>query len=127
MSQLGHDRLRSGAYFTQGDTSPIMGGTDGYLYNHEPVGDTFNDNGNPLTWTMTLSPCALKEGLQNLDIEGILWDFFQQSGSCRVGLAPTGKRRLSTAHANSGHSQVAGRRSQPLPHLRNSDWRTYVI
>ena len=23
---------------------------------------------------------------------------------CRVGLAPTGKRRLSTAHANSGHS-----------------------
>src|SRR5450432_826232 len=25
---------------------------------------------------------------------------------CRVGLAPTGKRRLSTAHANSGHSQI---------------------
>jgi hypothetical protein len=23
---------------------------------------------------------------------------------CRVGLAPTGKRRLSTAHAKSGHS-----------------------
>src|SRR5260370_7094168 len=25
---------------------------------------------------------------------------------CRVGLAPTGKRRLSTAHANSGHSPI---------------------
>jgi hypothetical protein len=25
---------------------------------------------------------------------------------CRVGLAPTGKRRLFTAHANSGHSVV---------------------
>src|SRR3981189_3887134 len=25
---------------------------------------------------------------------------------CRVGLAPTGKRRLFTAHANSGHSYL---------------------
>jgi hypothetical protein len=26
---------------------------------------------------------------------------------CRVGIAPTGKRRLVTAHANSGHSATA--------------------
>ena len=26
------------------------------------------------------------------------------SKNCRVGLSPTGKRRLSTAHANFGHS-----------------------
>jgi hypothetical protein len=29
---------------------------------------------------------------------------------CRVGLAPTGKRRLCTAHANSGHSRSRSRR-----------------
>jgi len=71
----------SGSHFTQGDTSPIMAGTDGYLYNHDPIGDTFNDNGNPLTWTLTLSPYALREGLQNMDVEGVLFDFFQQAGN----------------------------------------------
>jgi hypothetical protein len=34
----------------------------------------------------------------------------------RVGLAPTGKRRLVTAHANSGHSQSAQRTGQVEPH-----------
>jgi hypothetical protein len=71
----------SGGHFTQGDTSPIMAGNDGFLYNHDPIGDTFDDNGNPLTWTLSLSPYALKEGQQNLDIEGIVPDFFQQSGT----------------------------------------------
>jgi hypothetical protein len=71
----------SGSHFTQGDTSPIMAGTDGYLYNHDPANGNYDDNGNPLTWTMTLSPYALNEGLQSLDVEGILWDFFQQSGN----------------------------------------------
>lgn len=71
----------SGSHFTQGDTSPLMAGTDGFLYNHDPVGDTFNDNGNPLTWTLSVSPIAKSEGLQNLDVEGVLWDFFQQSGN----------------------------------------------
>ena len=28
------------------------------------------------------------------------------SKSCRVGLAPTGKRRLSTAHAQTGHIKM---------------------
>ena len=71
----------SGSHFTQGDTSPIMAGTDGFLYNHDPVGDTFNDNGNPLTWILTISPLAKSEGLQNLDVEGCLWDFFEQEGN----------------------------------------------
>lgn len=71
----------SGNHFTQGDTSPIMAGTDGYLYNHDGVGDSFNDNGNPLTWTLTLAPYALREGLQSLDIEGIVFDFFDQAGN----------------------------------------------
>jgi hypothetical protein len=33
----------------------------------------------------------------------------------RVGLAPTGKRRLLTAHANSGHSQTVRRTGQVDP------------
>ena len=70
----------SGTHLTQGDTSPIMAGTDGYLYNHDPIGDVFNDNGAALTWELTLAPIAKDEGLQNLDIEGVRWDFFQQSG-----------------------------------------------
>ncbi len=71
----------SGSHFTQGDTSPIMAGTDAYLYNHDPVGDTYNANGNPLTWTLTLAPYALREGLQNMDVEGIVHDFFNQIGN----------------------------------------------
>jgi hypothetical protein len=35
----------------------------------------------------------------------------------RVGLAPTGKRRLLTAHANSGHSPTAQRMGQLDPFL----------
>lgn len=71
----------SGTHFTQGDTSPLMAGTDGFIYNHDPVGDTFNDNGTALTWTLTLAPITKDQGLQNLLIEGILWDFFQQQGN----------------------------------------------
>lgn len=71
----------SGAHFTQGDTSPLMAGTDGYIYNHDPIGDTFNDNGNPLTWTLTLAPYALHEGQQNMDINGIIFDFKDQMGT----------------------------------------------
>jgi hypothetical protein len=71
----------SGSHFTQGDTSPLMAGTDGYIYNHDPVGDSFNDNSQPLTWILTIAPLAKSEGLQNLDVEGVLWDFFQQQGS----------------------------------------------
>ena len=33
----------------------------------------------------------------------------------RVGLAPTGKRRLLTAHANSGHSAMLGERAKLIP------------
>jgi hypothetical protein len=71
----------SGAHFTQGDTSPLMCGTDGFIYNHDPPNDAFNDNGQPLTWSLTLAPIAKTEGLQNLDVEGVLWDFFQQQGN----------------------------------------------
>lgn len=85
----------SGHHFTTGDTSPIMAGTDGYLYNHDPVSDTFNDNGTALEWTLTMSPVAKAEGLQNVDVEGVLWDFFQQQGNITATL--TGFDRLTDA------------------------------
>jgi hypothetical protein len=74
----------SGDHFTQGDTSPIMAGTDGHLYNHDPIDDTNNDNGNPLTWTLTVAPYALQEGERNLDLEGIVFDFQGQIGDITV-------------------------------------------
>jgi hypothetical protein len=70
----------SGTHFTQGDTAPLMAGTDGFIYQHDPVGDTFNDNGAPLAWTLTMNPLALEEGLARMDVEGIRFDFFQQAG-----------------------------------------------
>lgn len=70
----------SGSHFTQGDTSPYMAGTDGYIYNHDPISETNDDNGNPLTWNLNLSPYALNEGIESVDVEGILFDFFEQMG-----------------------------------------------
>ena len=40
----------------------------------------------------------------------------------RVGLAPTGKRRLLTAHANSGRSPTAWRTGQIGPFADTRDW-----
>lgn len=71
----------SGAHFTQGDTSPLMAGTDGFIYNHDPIADTNNDNGNPLSWSATLSTFSISEGVQNADVEGVRFDFFEQNGN----------------------------------------------
>lgn len=70
----------SGSHFTAGDTSPILAGTDGYLYQADETGVN-DDNGTALTWTLTLAPFLLKEGMQNVDLEGIRFDFFEQSGA----------------------------------------------
>lgn len=71
----------SGSHFTSGDTSPVMAGTDGYLYAHDPVSGNMDDNGNPMTWQLTLSPFAADEAIQSVDLEGIEFDFFQQIGN----------------------------------------------
>lgn len=76
----------SGSHFTAGDTSPIMAGTDGYLYNHDPISLSYDDNGNPLAWILTLAPLAQNEGMQNVDVEGVVWDFFQQVGAISATL-----------------------------------------
>lgn len=71
----------SGSHFTAGDTSPVLAGTDGILYNHDPIDLNYDDNGQPLTWYLTLSPYAMQSALLNVDVEGIEFDFFQQSGA----------------------------------------------
>lgn len=73
----------SGSHFTAGDTSPVVAGTDGYLYQMDEAASV-DDNGQPLGWTLTLAPFALKEGTQNADLEGIRFDFFDQSGAITV-------------------------------------------
>jgi hypothetical protein len=76
----------SGSNFTQGDTSPYMAGTDGYLYNHDPIDLNYDDNGTPMTWTLSLSPYAMNEGVQSVDLEGVLFDFFDQIGDVTATL-----------------------------------------
>ena len=74
----------SGSHFTQGDTSPYMAHDDGYIYNHDPASGSYDDNGTALVPTLTLSPYVLEEGEQSMDVEGVLVDFFQQSGNYTV-------------------------------------------
>ncbi|MGA8529488.1 MAG: hypothetical protein WB622_07220, partial [Acidobacteriaceae bacterium] len=79
-----------------------------------------DDNGTPLQWTLTLAPFALKEGLQNVDLEGISFDFFEQSGAISVTVntydeltdaAPMDTQTSSIPDALSGLTdfRVAGR------------------
>ncbi len=58
-----------------------MAHTDGYLYNHDPASLSYDDNGQPLAWSLSLSPYAMNEGLQNVDLEAVLFDFFEQTGA----------------------------------------------
>ena len=125
----------SGAHFTAGDSSPYMAGTDGYLYNHDPANMNNDDNGKPLTWTMTLSPYAMKEGVQNLDVEGILWDFFEQSGNIEAtvttydrltDLTPMDQQTVTVPDVSAGLSdyRVSGRYIQAS--LTSSDAGNYM-
>jgi hypothetical protein len=67
----------SGAHFTQGDTRPYMGSTDGYIYQHENTRDA---NGAAISWSAELSPYCIAEGSQGIDVERLDLDLFQQSG-----------------------------------------------
>lgn len=67
----------SGTHFTQGDTRPYMGTSDGYIYQHEVGHD---DNGVILPWSLTLAPYAMSEGASRLDMEYAVMDFQDQVG-----------------------------------------------
>lgn len=109
----------SGSHFTAGDTSPILAGTDGYLYQADETGN-YDDNGQALTWTLTLAPFVMKEGLQNVDLEGIRFDFKDQSGAISAtvntfdeltDLSPMDTETESISDSQSGMTdfRVAGR------------------
>ena len=68
----------SGTHFTQGDTRPYMGKGDGFITQHE-VG--FDDNGVPMPWSLTLSPYAMNQGVQSMDVMNFIPDFFEQVGN----------------------------------------------
>jgi hypothetical protein len=67
-----------GAQYTQGDTSPYFGATDGFIYKHET---DFDANGVALPYSMTLAPFGItKGGRYNYLIEYVVNDFFEQMG-----------------------------------------------
>jgi hypothetical protein len=67
----------SGTHFTQGDTRPYMGNTNGFIYQHENTND---DNGAILPWNLTMAPYAMNEGGEHVDIQYIVPDFRDQIG-----------------------------------------------
>jgi hypothetical protein len=73
----------SGAHFTQGDTRPYMGGSDGFIYQHE---NGLDDNGAIMPWSITLAPYALNEGGSHFDVQYIVADFLGQIGNISLTL-----------------------------------------
>ena len=108
----------SGTHFTQGDTSPLMAGTDGYIYNHDPIGDNFNDNGQPLSWKLTLSPYAIQEGMQSMDVEAVLIDFLNELGN--ISITANGFDRLNDAAPMDTDTEISGPTDNPYTDFRVS-------
>jgi hypothetical protein len=79
-TSLGTTGHASGSHFSSGDTSPVLAGVDGYLYQTDEP-NQWDDNGQPLTWTLTLAPYQINEAMEYIDLEGFRFDFFQQSGA----------------------------------------------
>ena len=73
--------------------------------------------------TLALSPIrdTLTEGFSHF-VTSMTAPVASGWSGCRVGLAPTGKRRLFTAHTQSGHRTVIGCRATQLD--TNGDLRT---
>jgi hypothetical protein len=90
-----------GTHFTQGDVSPYMGAQDGYLYQHE---QGLDDNGVPLTWSLTLAPAALNQGYMMMDLSYIVPDFFEQVGD--ITLSVTTWDRLNDSTPEDSESDV---------------------
>lgn len=67
----------SGAHFTQGDTRPYMGMTDGFIMQHE---NGWDDDGTILPTSLNLAPFAMTEGGTHMDVEYFVSDFKDQVG-----------------------------------------------
>lgn len=74
----------SGTYFTQGDTRPYLGLSDGYINQHENTND---DNGSILPWSLTLARYVLSEGRQNMRINGFQFDYTAQAGNITIDVS----------------------------------------
>lgn len=67
--------------FVNGDNRPYLGDTSGFIYQHE-VG--LDGAGVAITSTMTLGPYALSASFVSMDVQGIVFDPFQQVGDITV-------------------------------------------
>lgn len=100
---IGTNTRTSGTHFTQGDNRPYFGDSTGFIYQHE---NTLDANGSPLAYTLTLAPYSVEQGMQNTQIESILWDFFEQSGTV-TALLNTYDRMTDTAPMDTETDTVA--------------------
>lgn len=82
---FGRNDRTAGSSFDQGDTRPYFAsGTNFLIYQHE---NTYDADGAPLESIMTLAPYALSPGGgQNMQVDYVQWDFFQQAGNINMTL-----------------------------------------
>ena len=73
----------SGTHFTQGDTRPIMAGTDGHIYLHE---SGYDANGVAQPYFLGLGPYALGDGTSLSQVLGVEFDGFQVVGAPSMSL-----------------------------------------
>jgi hypothetical protein len=104
-----------GTHFAQGDTRPFFSDVDGFIYLHETGHD---DNLSALNWTLTLAPVAMSEGLIHLDLEAILFDFFEQSGD--IAVTVNTYDRLNDAVVEDTESDVVVQGANPYTEFRVS-------
>ncbi len=73
------------ARYKVGTNSPILFGTDGYIYQHDVLDSTDND-GNAMEAYIELSPTDIEAGNRLVDIWGFIPDFKRQTGNLSVRL-----------------------------------------
>lgn len=86
----------SATRFDSGETRPYFGNSDGHIYLHE---DGYNADGEAIEAYIELAPYALENGLQIMDIDGLVADFPNQVGNLTISL--TGYNRLRQAAIDS--------------------------
>lgn len=67
--------------FVNGDNRPYLGDVSGFIYQHE-VG--LDAAGVAITSTMTLGPYALSASFLSMDVQGVVFDPFQQTGDITI-------------------------------------------
>jgi hypothetical protein len=68
----------AGTHFTQGNTSPYIPFTDGFIYQHE---QGYDNNGVAISWSMELAPTELEESGTNMLVDGVRFDWLALTGT----------------------------------------------